>query len=349
MIDEIKNILIVRTDRIGDLVLTLPLAELIKKHLHDCSVSFFIRNYTKDILYNHPYIDEVVELKEENGSINFFDNLKQISAKKYDTCIIVNPTFKISILLFLSGIKKRIGTGYRWYSFLFNSRVFEHRKFAEKHELEFNVRMLQKIGINENINTENVNYNLQINNESLSYVEKIFVEENINISKPIVIIHPGSGGSSIDLPMNKYKELVEKINNEDIQIIITGDEKEYEICKRLVVTNEIKNFAGKFNLSQLIALISKSSLFISNSTGPIHIAAALGKFTVGFYPKILSCSKERWGSYTKNKLEYVPQIDCENCNRRQCENLHCMDSINIDEVLEDIKKILVQIKETELR
>jgi heptosyltransferase-3 len=322
---------------------------LIKKHLHDCTVSFFIRNYTKDILYNNPYIDEVVELKEENESIKFFDNLKQISAKKYDTCIIVNPTFKISILLFLSGIKKRIGTGYRWYSFLFNSRVFEHRKFAEKHELEFNVRMLQKIGINENINTENVNYNLQINNESLSYVEKIFVEENINISEPIVIIHPGSGGSSIDLPMNKYKELVEKINNEDIQIIITGDEKEYEICKRLVVTNEIKNFAGKFNLSQLIALISKSSLFISNSTGPIHIAAALGKFTVGFYPKILSCSKERWGSYTKNKLEYVPQIDCENCNRRQCENLHCMDSINIDEVLEDIKKILVQIKETELR
>jgi heptosyltransferase-3 len=346
---EIKNILLVRTDRIGDVVLTLPLAGMIKTHYPKCKVSFLVRNYTKDILINHPFVDEIVVLDEEKGSANIFSNLKRISEKKYDACIIVNPTFKISLLLFLSGIRKRIGTGYRWYSFLFNEKVFEHRKYAEKHELEFNVNMLQKIGIDESINEKNVLYNLQVDKESLVHIEKVLNDEKIDLEKPLIIIHPGSGGSSIDLPINKFIELIQKLIDEKVQIIISGNNQEIDICNQLAVSKSIKNFAGKFNLTQLTALISKTNVFISNSTGPIHIAAALGKFTVGFYPKILSCSKERWGPYTEKKLVYIPELDCKNCDRRQCEQLDCMESINIDSVYSDLKKVLAQIKETELR
>ena len=346
---ELKNILLVRTDRIGDVVLTLPLAGMIKKHYPECKVSFLVRNYTKDILINHPFVDENVILDEEKGSANIFSNQKRISEKKYDACIIVNPTFKISLILFLSGIRKRIGTGYRWYSFLFNEKVFEHRKYAEKHELEFNVNMLQKIGIDESINEKNVLYNLQVDKESLVYIEKVLYDESIDLEKPLIIIHPGSGGSSIDLPINKFIELIQKLNEEQVQIIITGNNQEIDICNQLAVSKSIKNFAGKFNLTQLTALISKANVFISNSTGPIHIAAALGKFTVGFYPKILSCSKERWGPYTEKKLVYIPELDCKNCDRRQCEQLDCMESINIESVYSDLKKVLAQIKETELR
>ena len=346
---ELKNILLVRTDRIGDVVLTLPLAGMIKTHYPKCKVSFLVRNYTKDILINHPFVDENVILDEEKGSANIFSNLKRISEKKYDACIIVNPTFKISLLLFLSGIRKRIGTGYRWYSFLFNEKVFEHRKYAEKHELEFNVNMLQNIGIDESINEKNVLYNLQVDKESLVHIEKVLNDEKIDFEKPLIIIHPGSGGSSIDLPINKFIELIQKLNEEQVQIIITGNNQEIDICNQLAVSKSINNFAGKFNLTQLTALISKANVFISNSTGPIHIAAALGKFTVGFYPKILSCSKERWGPYTEKKLVYIPELDCKNCDRRQCEQLDCMESINIDSVYSDLKKVLAQIKETELR
>jgi lipopolysaccharide heptosyltransferase II len=349
MNNDVKNILLVRTDRIGDVVLTLPLAGLIKKHYPNCKVSFLVRNYTKDILINHPFVDHIVVLNEEKGNAKIFSNLELISEKKYDTCIIVNPTFKISLILFLSGIRKRIGTGYRWYSWLFNEKVFEHRKYAEKHELEFNVSMLRKIGINESINENNVEYNLQVNKESLIYVEKVLSDENIDNAKPLIIIHPGSGGSSIDLPITKFVELLEKLEQEEVQIIITGNDQEKDICNRLVISKSIKNFAGKFNLAQLTALIKKADIFISNSTGPIHIAAALGKFSIGFYPKILSCSKERWGPYSPNKLVYVPEIDCSNCDRQQCERLNCMENIEIEKVFSDIKKVLAKIKEMELR
>jgi heptosyltransferase-3 len=340
MIAEPKNILIVRTDRIGDLVLTLPLAGLIKKQYPNCKVSFLVREYTKNIVSNHPFIDDVIVLKENDGKVSLFDNLNIIKSKKFDICIVVYPTFVLSLIVFLSGIKSRIGTGYRWYSFLFNQKIYEHRKNAERHELEFNVNLLEKLNIKNNIDEKNVRYDLQVNDSSLNIVDKILADEKIDLSKPIIIVHPGSGGSSVDLPVNKFAELVKKLDDDNFQIILTGNKNEIELCEKIKSSSKAKNFAGKFNLNELTALISKSVMFISNSTGPIHIAAALEKFTVGFYPKIVSCSKERWAPYTNKKFVYEPNIDCKNCTREQCEKLNCMDSTDITKVYNDIKNVL---------
>lgn len=338
-----KNILIVRTDRIGDLILTLPLAKLIKKDFPNSRISFLIRNYTKEIINNHPFVNEVLTLDERDGKIIFFDNLKKIKSKNFDTCIVVYPKFMISLILFLSGIKNRIGTGYRWYSFLFNKKVYEHRKYASKHELEFNINLLESIGIKAKVDESNIKYDLTVDKAAVDSVVKIFEQEKIDSKKPVVIIHPGSAGSSVDLPIEKYKMLTKELSKENYQIIITGSKDEKEICNQLKVNDKILNLAGKLNLSELIALISKCDLFIANSTGPIHIAAAFGKWAVGFYPKILSCSKERWAPYTNKKLIFEPEIDCKNCNREQCEKLDCMNSIDINKVLSDVKNILDNI------
>ncbi|HCY74953.1 MAG TPA: ADP-heptose--LPS heptosyltransferase [Ignavibacteriales bacterium] len=343
MTQEPKNILIVRTDRIGDVILTLPLAGLIKKEYPKAKISFLLREYTKNIVSDHPFIDEVIVLKEINDKISFFDNLDLIKSKMFDICIVARPSFIIAMILFFSGIKNRIGTGYRWYSLFFNQRVYEHRKNAERHELEYNVNLLEKIGIKNNVNEDNVSYNLTVDDSSLQNVIQILVDEKINLQKPIIIVHPGSGGSSVDLPIETFSELVDKLDNDNYQIILTGNKNETTLCNKIKSSPNVKNFAGKFNLEELSALISKSSIFISNSTGPIHIAAALGKFTVGFYPKIVSCSQERWGPYTRKKLVYVPQIDCKNCTRQQCEKLNCMNSIDISNVYSDIKNVLNKI------
>ncbi|HRN27071.1 MAG: glycosyltransferase family 9 protein [Ignavibacteriaceae bacterium] len=340
MIAEPKNILIVRTDRIGDVVLTLPLAGLIKKQYPNCRVSFLVRDYTKYIVSNHPFIDDIIVLKESDGKDNLIDNLDIIKQKNFDTCIVVRPMFIPSLIMFLSGIKNRIGTGYRWYSFLYNQKVYEHRKNAERHELEFNINLLEKLNIKNNVDESNVRYDLQVDEQALQNVIKVLLDEKIDLQKQIVIVHPGSGGSSIDLPINKFTELVKKLDDDDYQIILTGSKNEIELCDKIKSTSNTKNLSGRFNLTEIIALISKSSVFISNSTGPIHIAAALGIFTVGFYPKIISCSKERWSPYTNKKLVYEPNIDCKNCTREQCEKLNCMNSIDMTKVYNDIKNVL---------
>lgn len=340
MINKLNNILIVRTDRIGDVVLSLPLAGLIKRHNPDCRITFLVKNYTNSLVQNHPYINDVIVLKEKQGKVNLFNNVQNISSKKFDAAIVVYPTFISSLIIYLSKIKNRVGTGYRWYSFFFNKKVYDHRKFAEKHELEYNISLLAKLDVNETVDYLTVKFDLNVNPKALAKVESILRLRNVDLDKEIIIVHPGSGGSAIDLPIDNFIELAKKLSESGHQVLVTGNKNEIEICNKLMVNPNVRNIAGLFNLEELTALISKSNIFISNSTGPLHIAAALGKYVVGFYPKILACSAERWGPYTSKKLVYVPEIDCKDCTREQCEKLNCMNSINIDKVFADIQKII---------
>ncbi|MBE0573218.1 MAG: glycosyltransferase family 9 protein [Ignavibacteriaceae bacterium] len=336
-----KNILIVRTDRIGDVVLSLPMAELIKKKYPDCKVTYFIRDYTSSLIDGNPFIDEVFIAEESDGEILFGKNLKKIKSKKFDTCVVVNPTLTISLIMFLSGIQNRIGTGYRWYSFLFNQKVFEHRKHGDKHELEYNINLLNKIDINFKDFSNEIKFHLNVNEKSSEKINLILYEKGFKSGNKIVIIHPGSGGSSVDLRKDKLIQLTGRIGNlNSVTIIITGSKSESELCREFEITESVVNLSGQLDLSLLKALINKADLFISNSTGPMHIAAALGVHVIGFFPKILSCSQKRWGPYTEKRTIFSPTIDCSNCTREQCEKLDCMNSIDIGRVFDETKTVL---------
>jgi len=336
-----KKILIVRTDRIGDVVLSLPMASFIKRRYPGCKVTFMLREYTKPLAESNPDIDEIILLKENKGRVSITGNAALVKSGYYDTCIAVYPTFRIALFLFLSGIKNRIGTGYRLYSFLFNKKIYEHRKHGKHHELEHNINMLKMIGIEERPTPQSVPFNIHSNEKSRHIIENEFDSKKINTPLQTVIIHPGSGGSSIDWPLSSFQELIKLMARElNINILITGGKHEFEMCNRLVVHKKIENFAGRFDLNELIALIDKSDLLIANSTGPIHIAAALGKHVIGFYPKIKECAQKRWGPYTYRKIIFEPTVCNGNCKKETCEKLNCMNSINVRDVFEKIKQIL---------
>lgn len=340
---DFQNILIVRTDRIGDVVLSLPLATIIKHKYPNANISFLLKNYTRDLLYNHPAVDKVLILEEKNGKVIFWKNIKKIKAENLDTCLILYPTFKISLMLFLSKIKNRIGTGYRWYSIFFNKKIYEHRKYGEKHELEYNLNMLEKIAIDPEKARANVSFDIQIDKNSKQKVESILKRVSYKESSPTIIIHPGSGGSAIDLPILKMKLLTERLAHElNINLIITGSKNEINICNEISNSNkEVINLTGELNLRELIALIDKADILVANSTGPIHIAGALNKFVIGFYPLIPSCSPTRWAPFTNRKRIFTPDLDCKgNCTREKCEALDCMNSIDINDVFNEIEKIL---------
>lgn len=336
-----KNILIVRTDRIGDVVLTLPMASVLKKQFAGCKVTYLLREYTKELALGNKFIDEVIILDDWNRKPGFFRFLSIIKKKKFDTVITVFPRFQLALIFFLAGIKNRIGSGYRWYSFLFNSKVFEHRKYGEKHELVHNINLLKAVGIDEKVNENNCIFGLAPSQENESEIRNYLTSIKIDFSKPIIIFHPGSGGSAVDLPIGKMKELILKTDTQlDVNIILTGDNKETSVCESISSGRKIFNLCGKFNLGKLIALIDASTLVIANSTGPIHIAGALGKNVIGFYPKIKSASATRWGPFTLNKHIFEPTLKCINCTRKQCEELNCMNSISTDEIFDSIKNIV---------
>ncbi|MFA7418418.1 MAG: glycosyltransferase family 9 protein [Melioribacteraceae bacterium] len=335
-----KNILIVRTDRIGDVILSLPLAAILKKNFPDVRVSFLVRDYTVPLVKTCKYVDKVFILHEKNGKPSIAPNVVALK-NKFDACIVAFPTYPIALLLFLAGFKIRIGSGYRWYSFLFNRKVYEHRKYGERHELEYNVRLLRELGIDENVNRDNADFGIEVNSSLSQKICDKLKSLGWDGSQKIVVLHPGSGGSAVDLPYLKMKLLAEKISNEtEAVIVITGGEHEKELCNSFVVSNKVINTAGMFNLEELTALIDNAKILIANSTGPIHIAAALGKDVIGFYPKFAAVSPKRWGPYSTKAKIFQPTVCDGECSRDKCKKLNCMNSIDTQTVFDYIKEIL---------
>lgn len=346
-----KSILIVRTDRIGDVVLTLPAASKIKQQYPGCRVTFLLRSYTRALADNNPYIDEVLLPAEKNNKTGFFSTLSMIRKKKFDCAVMVSPAFRLALIIFLAGIKQRIGTGYRWYSFLFSHKVFEHRKYAEKHELEYNVNLLSRLGVNTDINPATAVFGLKADLQSDQKIGHLLGEIGYDFSKPMVIFHPGSGGSAVDLPENSMKKIIELVARElNVNIVLTGSASEKQLCGELIESisdgsscSAVYNLAGMSGLQDLIALINRSVVLVANSTGPIHIAAALGKYVIGFYPKIAACSKERWGPYSRKAFVFEPETGCSGCSRETCESTNCMQTIRPERVFNTISEILGKV------
>ncbi|NOX18829.1 MAG: glycosyltransferase family 9 protein [Chlorobi bacterium] len=332
--------MIVRTDRIGDLILTLPLAAIVKKHFSGAKISFLVQSYTAELLENHPSIYETLILR---GSVS--ENVSMLKKKKFDAAVVASPNPGLAFSLYGAGIPIRIGTAYRWYSFLFNKRLKTHRKSGDKHELEYNVEMLKPLGIEENLKKGIVPFNLQVDQKSVQSIKEILEKTEYDFSLPTVIIHPGSGGSAVDLPISKFKAIVKRLALElNVNIVVTGNKNETGVANKICANEKTINLAGILSLKELTAMISLSEITAANSTGPIHIAAALGKHCVGFYPDIHSMSPTRWGPYTEKALIFQPEMDCDGLNVDDYKRRKCMDSIDENKIFEGIKELLLKIE-----
>lgn len=326
------NILVCRTDKIGDVVLTLPVVNALKE-FYGARITFLASEYTAEILEGHKAIDEVMLYKPDES---VFHLAKRIKQKNFELAVVVFPDFKVALALWLARVPIRVGTGYRLFSLLFNKKVFEHRKYAQKHEVEYNLNLIRAIGVE----VKEVKFDIFVPDHAFENVQKLLLENGLN-NESYIVVHPGSKGSARDLKPEKFRELVKKLSEEGFKIILTGSKSEKELVQ--FVGNGLENvydFAGLLNLKELSALIKNASLFISNSTGPIHIASALGTPVLGFYPPIKVMSPRRWGPYTDNKVIFTPNIpfECERCIGKKCKFFDCMDLINIDDVVKAIKE-----------
>ncbi len=336
-----KKFLIVRTDRIGDLVLTLPLADVIKKYFPNSYVAMLVRNYTSELSINYKSIDETLIYDSNSKQTSFFQLLKLLKSYKFDVAISAFPRFRVSLLLYFAKIPIRIGSAYRFYSFLFNKRVKEHRKYAKKHELEYNLNLLKPLGIEL--------YQIKSpwlipNPDHLISVSEKLNKLGINKEDKIVIVHPGTGGSTRTWSIYNFALLCKKLSQVDkVKIILTGSQREKEQISKL--QSEIGTFRIQMmcdlTLMEYVALTKLADVFVGNSTGPLHISAATGTAVVGLYPQIPVLSAKRWGPYTEKCKILTPinkPLNCKKCkNSEECE---CMNSITVDEVFEAVKFFL---------
>lgn len=292
MIQNPKKIVISRTDSIGDVVLTLPLAGILKEKFPEAQIVFFGNTYTKPILSCSKHVDEVWEWALA-AQMEFNQQLSWLKEQNVDVFIHVFPRKELARLAKKAKIKHRIGTSHR----LFHLNTCNHRpnftrKKSDLHESQLNTKLLSPFGIKSSFSLEDLTGYLGF--ENIPELPEKFANL-LNPNKVNFILHPKSQGSAIEWGVDRFIELAKELNSEKFEVFFTGTEKESTFFRdKIPVQSNIHDLTGQMTLDELIAFISKSDGLMAASTGPLHLAGITNRYTFGLFSSIRPIHPGRW-------------------------------------------------------
>lgn len=322
---EMKKILAVRDDRMGDFILTLPAIAALQEAFPAARLTVAVSPSV------YPLAVRVLPGKNvfsHNGAFSqFYSFLKN---EGFDLAVFFRPRLGTALAAFLAGVPKRLGTGYRGYSFLYNLKHYEHRHRAEKQEAEYSLSLLKPLGIEKSLLFDT----LSIDADEIDGVWKKF---GLDLSKNWVALHPGSGGSSPNWPKQNYIGLAKKLAEAGFSVLWTGSMSELQGINGPGVTLD-----GKTEVWDLACLYSRCQLVIAPSTGPLHLASLVGTPVVGIYSPVRVNSPRRWGPLGPKSQTLAPPVPECDCKVGKCRRGDCMAFLTVEEIFEVAQASLSQ-------
>lgn len=326
---EIKSILISRTDSIGDVMLTLPMCGYLKKHFPELKIIFLGKRYTKAVIDNCKHVGAFLDydLFLEKGDGFAIQELQKLNV---DSVIHVFPVKHIAFLCRKAKIKNRVGTSGRWYHYFTCNRIIPlSRKNSDLHEAQLNIKLLQFLNIPTTINIEEIPnyYGFDAPNKKLP--EFCYSE----LKK--VIFHMKSKGSAREWGLNNFSSLYRLLDKTQYQIYITGTADEEKLMGDFFIHHpEAINLCGKLSLTELCTFIKDSHALVAASTGPLHIASALGIRAIGLFAPMRPIHPGRWAPLGKKAEVLVLNKNCSDCRKGGA--CHCIASIDAKNVMKII-------------
>ena len=324
-----NKIIISRTDSIGDVILTLPVAGFLKKLLPDCEIIFLGKSYTKDIVSSCKNIDhfidwEMIRQHDRETSVTIFQNLHA------DAIIHVFPVKEIARLAKEAQIPVRIGsTGRIYHYYSCNRLVALSRRKSVLHEAQLNLKLLKPFGAKEAYSFNEIaeNYGFSADIALKAEFKQLLQNDKFNL-----ILHPKSKGSSREWGMQNFSKLISILPESKFRIFITGTQEEGNLVKQDLNDPypNVINLTGKLSLKELTGFIHEADGLVAGSTGPLHIASALGKNTLGLFPPIKPMHPGRWAPIGKKADYLVLDKNCSKC--RKTNTCECLIGISPESV-----------------
>ena len=314
---KFSNILISRTDSIGDVVLTLPLAGKLKEVFPGVKIGILGKKYTAPIIDACEFVDEFIEVND------FMKKNPTICGEQVQCILHVFPEKKIAARAKHLHIPLRVGTRNRLYHWLTCNKLFSlSRKKSFRHEALLNLEFLKLFDVLPPYSTDQL-----YNYFGLNKLETLSPDFSnlISASKFNIIIHPKSQGSAREWSLNYFSQLISLLDKEKFKIFISGTAAEGKLMHSFLIEhkNDVTDITGKMNLAQFISFIHQCDGLVANSTGPLHLAAVLGKYAFGIYPSIWPMNPVRWAPVGWRARAFVMDKNCDDCRKKPAK-CHCI-------------------------
>lgn len=302
----VQKLLVVRNDKIGDFMLAWPALAYLKSASPTPHVSVLVPAYTAPLAAVCPWVDEVI-IDPGSSATPLAQRvlLKQIKAARFDALLTLFSTPRIAWLGWRAGIRLRVAPATKWAQIFYNVRVRQRRSRSAKPEYQYNVELacalINKLSITQPTMPSPPYWPLETRQRE--YQRKLLLESAKANDGLLIVVHPGSGGSAVNLSLDQYADLVVQIHHisktQPIHWLISAGPNEHPQAQELIrlLANKsvvATHFPTRNSVEAYALQLAGADMLIAGSTGPLHIAGCLNIVTAGFYPAKRSATSLRW-------------------------------------------------------
>ena len=333
-----KNILLIRLSSLGDVVLTTPAIRAVRAHFPDAYIAMLVAKQSADVLRENPHLNEIItydRLAKDKDTGEMLRVIRHLRERKFTMAIDLQRKFRTELLMYFSGAAERVGQGR-----LCTVRLQEQ---GNKHATAHYFDLLHAVGI------PAVDQRLEL---FLAESERIDAAKRFNtagVSEMALNIglFPGAGWKLREWMPERFAAIGDRLVAQfNANVLVFGGSKETKLVQTVVDLMDAPAipFAGNLQIRQLAACIEQCDLFLTNDTGPMHIAAAVGTPTVSLFGPGNHIRFQPLGTLHQTIRHDVPCSPCKQFTNK-CKDNICMKGIAVDEVWQSISRALGKLSD----
>lgn len=338
-----KRILVIRLDRIGDVVLSTPVLQALRTAYPHAYIAMMVRPACHELLEGNPFLNEIIIYEKEGhhrSAMHTIQFARALRRYEFDTALILHPSNRSHWIPFLAGIPIRIGYN-RKCGWLLTHRVPHHKQEGSQHEATYTLELLRGVGITPGVPQPFVG----VQSEAAQRVEKLLSAASIQPTDRLVAIHPSASCISKRWMPDRFAQVGDRlVAAHGVRLCLVAGEADVETAHRVtqLMQQPVLNLAGRLSLSELAAFLARCRLLISNDSGPVHVAAAVGTPVVDIFGRNQrGLSPQRWGPLGEGHIILHKEVGCVTCLAHNCDiEFLCLTSLSVDEVYRAAVSIL---------
>lgn len=339
------KILVARTDRLGDLVLSLPVFAVGRAARPDWQFHALVSPACAPLVENDPAVAAVWTWSEAGGPIADAELVERLRAEHFDAAVLLHFRAPLARLLARAGIRRRYGPLSKPSSWLLLNRgSWQHRSRGGRHEMDFNLDLLARVtGVAAPRDAEP---RLHLGAAQLE-IGRAFRRQRAPEARVVAFVHPGSGGSALDWEPARFAAVAGQLAAQPgWRVFVTGhggDGPAVLAMQAAGLDPRVEVLLDMYALREFLGVLSSGDVFLGPSTGPLHLAGALGLGVVGIYPPVPAMSPRRWGPRSRWNRVLVPAVACPGrhaCLLERCPLHNCLGDVGVNAAVAAVRAVV---------
>jgi len=342
MSDAPRRILIIRLDRIGDVILSTSVLPPLRRAYPDAFLAMMVRPACRDLVDGHPLLNEAILYDKDGAQHGVVATVRfALALRRYyfDTALVLHPTHRSHWIPWLAGIPTRVGYD-RKSPWLLTQRLPHRKQEGSRHEADYTLDIVRALGIDPGAPSPIIARQPAAEQAIDARLAQLGVDRG-----RLIALHPSASCVSKRWMPERFAAVADQLIAEQrATVAIVAGKEDLLVAQAVVRAMRQKpiDFAGRLSLGELTALLARCRLLVSNDSGPVHVAAAVGTPVVAIFGRNeRGLSSHRWGPVGAGHIVLHKEVGCEVCLAHRCQiAFKCLTALEPDEVYRAAASIL---------